>query len=404
MRFPDDIQRMLARKFRNRLRDWFDGAAEWPMSLALDAPTEHEASRDPAAVRRWVEAWNSVSGLPGEIASESRQWRRLGTQRLPVRLTLSSAEDVAAWAGETVRWERANQRRHKLIERWPVFGHAGVLSRQFEVLADYTDVDFERLTNLLDWLSVHPNSQLFSRQLPIEGLDTKWLEVRRGVISDLMLALWTASEEKQRRWIASESPSFYEICGLACPPARVRVRILCSELRKLTAGLCDLEAPVRELAKLALEPSRVLVLENLETGLALPEIRGTVAVLKLGNAVPLLGNLGWATRSRCLYWGDIDTHGLAILNLTRTVLPSVQSVLMDESTLLAFRNLCTLEPSQHGADDLTRLTASERRVYQGLKAQTWGTNLRLEQERIPWQHALEAVTAALAMDAATHGD
>jgi hypothetical protein len=87
--------------------------------------------------------------------------------------------------------------------------------------------------------------------------------------------------------------------------------------------------------------------------------------------------------------------------LARTVLPCVKSVLMDESTLLAFRNLCTLEPSQHGADDLSQLTASERRVYQGLKAQTWGTNLRLEQERIPWQHALEVVAAALAVDVAT---
>ena len=400
MRFPDDIQRMLARKFRNRLRDWFDGAAAWPMSLALEAPTEHEASRDPAAVRQWVEAWNSVSGLPGEIASESRQWRRLGTQRLPVRLTLSSAEDVAAWAGEAIRWERACQRRRKLTERWPALGHAGILSRQFDVLADYADVDFERLINLLDWLIVHPNSQLFPRQLPIQGLDTKWLEVRRGVISDLMRALCASSEETQTRRTASEAPDFYGLCGLLCPPARVRIRILCPELRKLSGGLCDLEVPVQELARLPIQPCKVLVLENLETGLALPDIHGTVAVLKLGNAVSLLGNVGWAIRSRCVYWGDIDTHGLAILDLARAILPDVKSVLMDESTLLAYRNLCTLEPSQHGADGLTRLTESERRVYQGLKAQTWGTNLRLEQERIPWQHALQAVAAALAEDAA----
>ncbi len=55
---------------------------------------------------------------------------------------------------------------------------------------------------------------------------------------------------------------------------------------------------------------------------------------------------------------------------------------MDEATLLAYRSLCTEEPSQHCAEDLPRLTKSERQVYRGLKAQSWGTNLRLEQERI----------------------
>ena len=86
MLFPDDIQRLLARRFRNRHRDWFDGGGAWPMFLTLDAPNEHEAGNDPAAARQWVEAWNRVSGLPGEITWESKQWRRLGTQRLPVRL------------------------------------------------------------------------------------------------------------------------------------------------------------------------------------------------------------------------------------------------------------------------------------------------------------------------------
>ena len=159
---PDDIQCLLARRFRNRHRDWFDGAGAWPMSLALDAPNEQEAGSEPAAARQWVEAWNRVSGLPGEITWESKKWRRLGTQRLPVRLALSSAQDVAAWVGETVRWELACHRRSKLTERWSAFGHPGILSRKFEVLADYADVDFERLVNLLDWLVAHPSSGLFA--------------------------------------------------------------------------------------------------------------------------------------------------------------------------------------------------------------------------------------------------
>jgi hypothetical protein len=366
------------------------------MSLTLEVPTEHEASSDPAAARQWVEAWNRVSGLPGEITWESKQWRRLGTQRFPVRLALSSALDAAEWAGEVVRWQRAFQRRSELAERWPVLGQPGILSRQFDVLADYEDVEFERLINVLAWLIAHPNSQLFPRQMPILGLDTKWVEVRRGVIADLMCALRALSEETQTGGAASEASDFYDVCGLLCPPVRLRIRILCSELRKHSGGLSDLEVPVQELATLAIPPCKVLVVENLETGLALPDIPGTVAVLKLGKAVSLLANVPWVIKSRCVYWGDIDTHGLAILDLSRAILPGVKSVLMNESTLLAYRSFCTQEPSQYSADDLARLTEPEGRVYKGLKSQIWGTNLRLEQERIPWQHALQTVTEALA--------
>ncbi len=44
---------------------------------------------------------------------------------------------------------------------------------------------------------------------------------------------------------------------------------------------------------------------------------GTIGVLKLDNAVSLVGNVAWAINSRCLYWGDIDTHGFAILDRAR---------------------------------------------------------------------------------------
>jgi hypothetical protein len=81
--------------------------------------------------------------------------------------------------------------------------------------------------------------------------------------------------------------------------------------------------------------------------------------------------------------------------IARAIKPDLRSVLMDESILRTYRTLCIEEATQHSADDLALLTTSERHVYRGLKAHTWGTNLRLEQERIPWQEALQAVGRAL---------
>jgi hypothetical protein len=226
-------------------------------------------------------------------------------------------------------------------------------------------------------------------------MDTKWLDGRRGVVFDLMRALRGSSNAPQKNSLESEPRDFYDLCGLLCPPPRMRIRVLCPELRESTGGLDDLEAPVEEVAALTIQPRAVLIVENLETGLALPELPGIVAILKLGNAVSLLANVSWVANALCVYWGDIDTHGFAILDRARALKPELRSVLMDESTLRTYRTLCIEEATQHSADDLVRLTTSERHVYFGLKAHTWGPSLRLEQERIPWQAALQAVGRAL---------
>ncbi len=60
---------------------------------------------------------------------------------------------------------------------------------------------------------------------------------------------------------------------------------------------------------------------------------------------------------------------------------------MDESTLLAHQSLWVNEKKQHAAVNLPLLTPAEQTIYQQLKQQYWGINIRLEQERINWEYA-----------------
>ena len=85
-------------------------------------------------------------------------------------------------------------------------------------------------------------------------------------------------------------------------------------MRGTLGGLRDIEVPVTELNGLAIAPRCAIIVENLETGLALPDIPDTVAFMRLGNAVSLLSSLTWLRDCSMLYWGDIDTHGFVILN------------------------------------------------------------------------------------------
>jgi len=155
--------------------------------------------------------------------------------------------------------------------------------------------------------------------------------------------------------------------------------------------LSDLSAPWEQLAELDLPVSNVFIVENLQTGLAFDDLPGSVVIMQLGYGVDVLGSLPWVANARCVYWGDLDTHGFAILNRARSYLLELKSVLMDETTLRSHQDLWVEEKDQHAAETLPLLTDPEQRVYQVIKRNTWGQNVRLEQERIAWEAAWSVV-------------
>lgn len=381
---PDAARDFLVRRFNNQHQNWLAGEGAWPLFIGLGTPTQNDIAEDASAVREWASAWQSRTG-PGEVVFEDRQFARLGRHRLPVGLTLPDAAAVAACVGQLRRWEVATQRYQQMLDRWPAMEQRALASR-FDVLADYSAADFERLMSLLAWLEANPASGLYLRQLPVEGVDTKWLENRTGLMAGLLRSL---------REVAEGDGDFHRLFGLRKPAHRVRIRVLCPVLRRAVGGLCDIEAPAGELASLAISPKTVVIVENLETGLALPDKPGAVAILRLGNAVSVLGLLPWLHDAKVVYWGDIDTHGFAILDRARRAVPQLQSVLMDEVTLLSHRPLWGQEPTQCPNSPLDALTAEERSVYDNLRAHTWGQRVRLEQERLGWVEAVKALALAL---------
>lgn len=381
---PEAVRDFLARRYNNQHQDWLAGGGAWPLNVSLGVPLEKEVADDPGAVREWVAAWSVWKG-PADIAWESRQWPRLGRQRLPTSLSVPSPEAVAAIIGKSSRWATALERYRCMTARWPVLAQGSVLTSKFAMLADYSVEDFERLVSLLDWLEKNSTSNLYLRQLPVHGMDTKWVGQRTGIVADLLRAIRSSPE----------GVDFYGLCGLRKPLDRIRIRVLCADLREAVGGLCDIEAPVDELANLPLAPAACLIVENLETGLAMPDMPGVVCIMKLGNAVALLGHLPWLRDTRIVYWGDIDTHGFAILDRARRVLPQLQSILMDEATLLTHKALCGKEGTPHPDIELPNLSREEMSVYSQLRSGTWGQKLRLEQERLPWNFALAILRTVL---------
>jgi hypothetical protein len=138
-----------------------------------------------------------------------------------------------------------------------------------------------------------------------------------------------------------------------------------------------------------------LIVENLQTGPAIEDLPSTVVPMRLGYGVDVLGRLPWSAKARSIYWGDVDTHGFAILNRARTYLPELESILMDEETLLSNKDYGAKKGNSillsRFPSCLSPSLSPELTVYQALKQNRWGQYVRLEQERIDWDTAWNAL-------------
>jgi len=383
------VRAAVAKKWETHHANWLvdpGNAPGWPQTFNLNGLTEKDVLADLAGTREWVSSWRKWNGAGGTVEWSPRRWSS-GDQELPSRLVLDKPLEMAQFLGKEDSWVRSIDRYAAWCSQFPsLTGSRAVARICDEVLVRYDDADFVRLTSLLQWLIANRSSGLYLRQLPVAGVDTKWVWPRRAIVQSLVRQLVDDKTDI----------GFHALCGLRPDPVRMRMRILCPRLRVRVGGLCDIEAPISELAGLGLAPKVVLVVENLNTGIALPDIDGAVVFMGLGLAVDQLESIAWLrSAERILYWGDLDTHGFVILARARRRLPKIVSILMDEGILLTHKDLWVPEPSQSKVEYPEGLTESELDTYTGLRTNRWDDKVRLEQERIAWPAALSAIGAAL---------
>ena len=138
---------------------------------------------------------------------------------------------------------------------------------------------------------------------------------------------------------------------------------------------------------------RAYVVENEITYLAFPLPGDAIVIFGGGYAVDVLEPLGWLTDLVLVYWGDIDTHGFAILNRLRSTFPTARSLLMDRETLVAHRELWGQEQTPSRAT-LSRLDPEEQALFDDLDHDRLGEKVRFEQERLSYaclERSLKAI-------------
>lgn len=355
------------------------GEALFPLRLRLRRPGPRDVTDRFGEVMDWARALERASrdvrGFGYIIEQKEVRSRVHGTNQLPVAAIVPTEADALRLirrSGAADRFQTlvdCSVIRHPMLRDW-------LARRPLQAMEQAEH--WREVLAVLDWFTAHPRPGLYPRQLDIPGVDTKFIESHRSLLSELLdLVLPESAIDRA----AAGARAFNARYGLRDEPPLVRFRLLDPSL--FVHGLSDLSLPPDQFALLDLPVRRVFITENRVNGLAFPACSTALVVFGLGYGLERLAEVPWLHRADVLYWGDIDTHGFGILHRLRAVLPHARSFLMDRVTLEAHRALCVQEPA--GAQytgDVSRLTSEECELYRDLLEGRLGERVRLEQERV----------------------
>lgn len=357
----------------------------FPMYLPLRTPTSKELGESFDKVQVWIrdiKTCEKTSGVTLEWKTINN--RQLGRNEIPVAILIQDLNTALNWLGKKKTQQMFLTCAENLLHKLPLLT-SWVIKNPHQLIQ--LECQIEKFIAIVQWLKDNPRPRIYIRQLNLPGIDTKFIEMHKKTLAewfDLCLpesaihSQWNASHHFTRRY------------GFLEKPQLVRFRILDNSL--YINGIKDLTVTAEAFAALDLPLSTVFVIENDINALTFPDYSQAIVLFGRGYGFDFLSREHWLKNKKVYYWGDIDTHGFAILNQFRKIIPHAQSLLMDEHTLLGHRAHWTEETKPSKAT-LSELHLHELQLYKALQENHWGENIRLEQEYLYYEHVLQTIAA-----------
>jgi hypothetical protein len=389
---PADLRAQVERLWRrgDLLRalapDSVAAAAIWPLRLRLKRPSSADVTERFEAVRAWVA---ELAAMPYvRIEWRAIRHRVQGRQNLPAAAWVASPDDAFALIGKRREAKTWGALRAQTQAELPAL-LPWLARRPLQALA--LAPSWAQLLSVTRWILAHPcREQVYLRQVDAPGIDSKFIERHRAVLAELLDGV--LPEEA----IDPDAPAgvrgFARRYGFRDKPTLIRFRLLDPALCLFDPALkapsanpagsdMTLALDAENFAALGLPLRRVFITENEINFLSFPPVAESIVIFGKGYGWEALARAKWLFDLPLHYWGDIDTHGFAILDQLRESFPRARSFLMDRKTLLAHESYWGHEP-EPARHDLPRLTNDERALYDELRDNRLREHLRLEQERV----------------------
>lgn len=373
-----DIQRRLTNNWHT---DLAGTTTAFPHTFFLGRPTKAALEADWAHhhdIAVALHEWANTHGI-GLDPKDRTVYRT--TQTLPEYATVHTI-DVAAHASGPEWRTRIIKNRDRLTTLTDGFPRID-LAVALRTTDKYNDTDFNVLLNVADWFNTNPGAAdgLTPRMVPIPGVHAKWLQGHSKGIAAL---------------------TGVTISDLIRHPQRIHFTYLDPDYRAAGGRIHD-SATVGDNFTPAYQPNVVLISENKDTALHFPPTPGAIAVEGVGRGGKTAAAFSWLRNApTVVYWGDIDSDGYEILDGYREDFDrDIPSILMDQATYETYEPYGTPldrrgNPIQPATPrDTKRLTDDERTVYEALRSATHTGHRRIEQERIPFARAEDALRTLL---------
>lgn len=325
-------------------------ASWWPYRFPLGRPTRDTVTHQFGQVQRWAFDWQEWADRHNLTLQWEGRLSGASHDRLPTHLLVPDVDTAAGLAlGWRQRLARGRDRYATFTTRFPGAPAAPVV----RAVDEWTDVDVSLLLAAADWFHANPSSGLTARQVPVEGLHSKWLAGHGSQV----LAL-----------------TGLDTLGLT-EPRSTAVHFTYLDPEHVAAGGRRHDSVVPgDTTRPAYLPQLVLVCENKDSAIVFPDLPRAVAVQGGGKAGPaLIPVIDWiAAAPNVIYWGDLDAAGFEILNSYRQAGLDVRTILMDLPTLEEYRRFAATSDTKgrllqrEPRRDLPHLTSAEREAYEAI--------------------------------------
>lgn len=386
MKFPKDILVALDKKYwqnKKQFKIFLKGEMEFPLQIALKMPTTSSQIRNNIGlIQEFVQAWQCFeSEFPlCKIQYQSKNFQQFGMLNLPQYLIFENRNVLISIFSQEQQLQLQNlqQRINQIINLLNQHFNVNIkqlldfLIDNLESFHEFSADEMAQLLQVLPQLKCGMGEGLYLRNLPIVGVDSKFIEQHFKVIEIILnhlyhneilecggLIAWLNCQEKPSDWLL--------------------IKPLCKNSQLKLANLPLFRLNSQILLHYELPADYILVIENEQSCLSLPYLQNTIAVAGGGKNIVWL-KAEWLKHKKVYYWGDIDSDGLFILSLARKYCPHVVALMMDKNTILRHQHFMVNDTGMIN-EIPSFLNYDEKMLFISLKNGEFMNN-RLEQERL----------------------
>lgn len=418
MKSPKQIRQQLSKQWHNAnhrielllgvLDEQNQRISAFPITIKIGKPTNKAIEQETDKVKHHFQAWREFSKLNiATVTWETHIYRATNEEiSYPNYLIINTMQEWYALLllenDKQQMQQLLDLLNHNFVQAWqtakPTIAYAqlSLLIRQLKLISNYdinTLIQVLLMANLLSKNCANglplraltldkiltngiDLAEIFSNYLPLlkNNLDSKFLENHRKLLCLLLATRFdniSNSKTGLEEFLNADKTGVHWL--LLAEFSSQKQWLPFQQMRLRDTDLANITNIPFETIVIVENEQCLYQLQAIEKYGLLDKV---LVVLGAGNNLTWLANSVWADK-KILYWGDIDSWGLAILSQARALQPHIIAVMMDEDTLQQHQNYSVIESNSYS--NLPQfLTEEEQKLFQYLITD----NIRLEQEFI----------------------